>query len=195
MDKQIERQIEEQRERVEDAMARGESRRAVEWRVEEYERMVKENEGILLSGASDPEARAEKKRRFRQMREQGEQYRTVLDEMLAQEVFTSRQAPLSHQEESQEYRHRTDSSEDDSYTRSLNKINEYIALTSHSISFLKRQRKLFAGTRKKMEKGLEYLGFSDRVVDKISSRHLSDYRLFLGLLAMLCLLFFYVWLK
>ncbi|KAI5190578.1 hypothetical protein NEMIN01_1116 [Nematocida minor] len=77
-------------------------------------------------------------------------------------------------------------------TRNTEKLNQYIKIASHSISSIEKQRNILKGSRQKLEDGLEYLGLSDRVIDQISNRYLTDYRIFKALTAIFILLFIYI---
>ncbi|OAG32299.1 hypothetical protein NEDG_02050 [Nematocida displodere] len=81
---------------------------------------------------------------------------------------------------------------DDYYARNSVNLSNYIKIASNSVTSLEKQRAFLSQSRKKLEEGLGYLGLSDRVVDQISNRYLSDYRLFKGLSALFILLFIYV---
>lgn len=77
-------------------------------------------------------------------------------------------------------------------TRNTDKLNKYIKIASHSLNSIEKQKSILKGSRKKLEDGLQYLGVSDRVIDQISNRYLTDYRLFKALTAIFILLFIYV---
>ncbi|KAI5186916.1 hypothetical protein NEHOM01_1800 [Nematocida homosporus] len=79
----------------------------------------------------------------------------------------------------------------DYFTRNTDKIQQYIKIASHSIHSIDKQRNLLARSRQKLEDGLLYLGLSDRVVDQISNRHLTDYRLIQALAGLFILAFIY----
>ncbi|KAI5181851.1 hypothetical protein NEOKW01_2008 [Nematocida sp. AWRm80] len=83
-------------------------------------------------------------------------------------------------------------SSDNILTRSTNKISDYIKISSYSIHSINKQRSLLENSRRKIEDGLEYLGLSDRVVDQISNRYLTDFRIFQGLCVIFVLAFIYV---
>lgn len=83
---------------------------------------------------------------------------------------------------------------DDFYERNNSRVGNYIKIASNSIHSIDRQKNLLNRSRKKLEDGLLYLGVSDRVVDQISNRYLTDYRIFKGLLTLFILLFIYVFL-
>lgn len=82
--------------------------------------------------------------------------------------------------------------ESDYYQRNSDNLKKYIRIASHSIHSIEQQKTLLKRGRKKLEDGLEYLGFSDRVVDQISNRYLTDYRIFQSLVVGFLLLFIYV---
>lgn len=77
-------------------------------------------------------------------------------------------------------------------THNTERLNKYIKIASHSLSSIEKQRDILRGSRKKVEDGLVYLGLSDRVVDQISNRYLTDYRIFRALTGIFILLFIYV---
>ncbi|KAI5132741.1 hypothetical protein NEAUS06_0337 [Nematocida ausubeli] len=77
-------------------------------------------------------------------------------------------------------------------TRNTDKLNKYIKIASHSLSSIEKQRGILKGSRQKLEEGLQYLGVSDRVIDQISNRYITDYRLFKALTAIFILCFIYI---
>ncbi|KAI5190113.1 hypothetical protein NECID01_0806 [Nematocida sp. AWRm77] len=82
--------------------------------------------------------------------------------------------------------------ETDYYQRNRDNLKDYIKIASHSIHSIDKQKTLMKNSRRKLEEGLEYLGFSDRMVDQISNRYLTDYRIFQSLVVCFVLLFIYV---
>lgn len=77
-------------------------------------------------------------------------------------------------------------------TQNTERVNRYIKIASHSLSSIEKQSNILKGSRKKLEEGLEYLGVSDRVIDQISNRYLTDYRIFKALTALFIFLFIYI---
>jgi len=82
--------------------------------------------------------------------------------------------------------------EPDYYDRNNSKLQEYVKIASHSVHAIEKQKKLLQNSRKQLEEMLGYLGFSDRVVEQISHRYLTDYRIFKSLAALFVILFIYV---
>ncbi|EIJ87558.1 hypothetical protein NEPAR07_1402 [Nematocida parisii] len=100
---------------------------------------------------------------------------------------------MSYNAENTREKHRMPD-EDCHITRNTDKLNKYIKIASHSLSSIEKQRGILKGSRKKLEDGLQYLGLSDRVIDQISNRYITDYRIFKALTAIFILLFIYVFL-
>lgn len=173
-----------------------------EERLKEYTKVLKESEGLFAS-AADPQEKTERRRKHRDLQAKLEAYSRRIEEMRAPRINPLPISPhlaSSHGEENLEERFRAgqppcDVYGDDYYARNTRKINDYISISAHSLNSLVKQKRLFRDTRQKLEEGLQHLGLSDRTVDRISNRYLNDYRLFLGLLTLLVLLFLYVLFK
>ncbi|KAH9385340.1 uncharacterized protein NEMAJ01_0236 [Nematocida major] len=99
---------------------------------------------------------------------------------------------MAYQAEDSGAKMRQHSAGDCHISRGTEKLNKYIKIASHSLSSIEKQRSILKGSRQKLEDGLQYLGLSDKTIDRISNRYLSDYRLFKALTAVFILLFIYV---
>lgn len=146
-----------------------------------YQRLLAENESEF-DGDSE-EIRSERRRKLGELRAKLSSYKERLSLLGHQEPQAQ-----EHQESSVV----SNREENDFFERNTDKINDYINISSHSLNALARQKKLFQGTKEKIREGLQQMGLSDTVIDRISSRYLNDYRIFVGLLTLLIVLFIYV---
>lgn len=69
------------------------------------------------------------------------------------------------------------------------RLNNFIVSAIDNLDSLKRQRVYIENTRERIRNGLVRLGVGSEVVDKISSRYLTDYYFFWAMVAVVILLF------
>ncbi|RVD92215.1 vesicular transport protein [Tubulinosema ratisbonensis] len=82
--------------------------------------------------------------------------------------------------------------EEDFFNLGKRRANEYLSSAIDSLDNIRRQGRILEGAQNKVAEGLRKMGFSEGMINQITSRYKSDYLLFVCFVVLIIFLYFFI---
>lgn len=82
--------------------------------------------------------------------------------------------------------------EEDFFNFGKRRVNDYISSAISSLDTIRRQGKILENAQDRVAEGLRRMGFSERMINQITSRYKSDYVIFVIFVILIILIYFFI---